>query len=123
MRQTQLRQLLEQACGKEIASCSVPELYSGLLALTKSIRAKRRQQQRHGRKLGQVDEKFMKQAETCLFGEFAVALDMDIADVTISTGGWNRARSPESVRSPPLLPPFWRRRADSSCQSRAKLVQ
>ena len=52
-----------------------------LLALTKSIRAKRRQQQRHGRKLGQVDEKFMKQAETCLFGEFAVALGMDIAEV------------------------------------------
>lgn len=26
-------------------------------------------------------KKFMKQAETCLFGEFAVALGMDIAEV------------------------------------------
>ena len=45
-----------------------------LIGLTVSIHAKKKDQERLGRKLGQVDEKFMKQAEDTLFGEFAIAL-------------------------------------------------
>ncbi|HIX51777.1 MAG TPA: glycogen/starch/alpha-glucan phosphorylase, partial [Candidatus Lachnoclostridium stercoripullorum] len=59
MRQTQLRQLLEQACGKEIASCSVPELYSGLLALTKSMADKGRKTTSEKKKLYYISAEFL----------------------------------------------------------------
>lgn len=45
-----------------------------LIRLTMSIHAKKKEQEQLGRRFGQVDERFMKQAENILFGEFAVAL-------------------------------------------------
>ena len=59
MRQTQLRQLLEQACGKEIASCSVPELYRGLLSLTKSMADKDRKTASEKKKLYYISAEFL----------------------------------------------------------------
>ena len=40
------------------------------------MRAKRRQMTERGKKLGLVDERYMKRAEEMLHGELAVALDM-----------------------------------------------
>ena len=48
-----------------------------LIRLTSSIYSKRKKAAADGKKLGQVDEKYMKQAEEQLFGELAVALDID----------------------------------------------
>ncbi len=52
-----------------------------LAALTKSIYAKRRQAESHKRRLGLVDERYMKQAERLLYGELSVALDIPYDDV------------------------------------------
>lgn len=48
-----------------------------LLKLAKSIHAKDTEAQKHNKKLGQIDKRFMKRAEDLLFGEFAAALKMD----------------------------------------------
>ena len=45
-----------------------------LIELMMSIYAKRRQVESQKRRLGMVDERFMKQAERLLYGEFSVAL-------------------------------------------------
>jgi CarD family transcriptional regulator len=45
-----------------------------LLELLRSIYAKRRQAEAQNRRLGMVDERFMKQAERLLYGEFSAAL-------------------------------------------------
>ena len=45
-----------------------------LLELMMSIYAKRQQAEAQKRRLGMVDERFMKQAERMLYGEFSVAL-------------------------------------------------
>ncbi|MCI8609610.1 MAG: hypothetical protein HFE73_08200 [Firmicutes bacterium] len=45
-----------------------------LIEMTMSIYAKKKEAQKQKRKLGAVDEKFMKRAEELLFGELAVAL-------------------------------------------------
>ena len=50
-----------------------------LIRLTMSIYAKKKEQM--GRRFGQVDERFMKQAESSLFGEFAVALGIPKEEV------------------------------------------
>jgi CarD family transcriptional regulator len=47
-----------------------------LIELTMSIYAKRQEVVEQKRKLGSIDERFMKQAEELLFGELAVALDI-----------------------------------------------
>ena len=47
-----------------------------LLQLIKDVRAKRRQMTERGKKLGLVDERYMKRAEEMLHGELAVALNM-----------------------------------------------
>ncbi|KAF1083917.1 CarD-like/TRCF domain protein [Sporotomaculum syntrophicum] len=47
-----------------------------LIELTMSIYAKEQVFKQQKRKLGQIDQKFMKQAKELLFGEIAVALDM-----------------------------------------------
>ena len=52
-----------------------------LIELTMSIYAKKQYAEQQNRKFGQVDEAFMKQAEELLFGELAIALGMDKADV------------------------------------------
>ena len=47
-----------------------------LLELAMSIQAKRRQAEKHNRRLGMVDERYGRQAERLLFGELAAALDL-----------------------------------------------
>lgn len=54
---------------------------AGLISLTMSIHAKETEKKRHGHKLGQVDEKYMKQAESSLYGEFSVALEIPTQEV------------------------------------------
>ena len=52
-----------------------------LLELTMSVHLKRRQAEQQNHRLGMVDEKYGKQAERLLFGELAVALDIDFDQV------------------------------------------
>lgn len=52
-----------------------------LMELTMSIHAKRRQAEAQNRRLGLVDERYMKQAEHLLFGELAAALDIPYKEV------------------------------------------
>ncbi len=52
-----------------------------LIELTMSIYAKEQVFKQQKRKLGQIDQRYMKQAEELLFGEIAVALDMPIDEV------------------------------------------
>lgn len=47
-----------------------------ILALTLSIYAKKKLAEAHKRKVGAVDERFLREAEDLLFGEFSVALDI-----------------------------------------------
>ena len=46
-----------------------------------SIYAKRQQAEAQKRRLGMVDERFMKQAERMLYGEFSVALGIPFEEV------------------------------------------
>lgn len=62
-----------------IATCS--HNCADLIRLTMSIYAKKKEQEQRGRRFGQVDERFMKQAESILFGEFAVALGIPKEEV------------------------------------------
>ncbi len=48
-----------------------------LVKLIKDVGEKRRYAAEHGKKLGQIDERYKKRAEDMLYGELAVALDMD----------------------------------------------
>ena len=52
-----------------------------LLQLTMSIHAKQAQAEAQKRRLGMVDERFMKQAEQLLYGELSVALDIPYDEV------------------------------------------
>ena len=52
-----------------------------LIKMTMSIHAKREQAELQKRKLGAVDEKFMKRAEELLFGELAIALGIEKEEV------------------------------------------
>ena len=52
-----------------------------LLTLTMSIYAKRRQAEAQNRRLGMVDERYMKQAEQLLHGELSVALGIPPEEV------------------------------------------
>jgi len=52
-----------------------------LIELVMSIYAKKQIFEQQRRKLGQIDEKFMKRAEALLFGELAMALGMPIDEV------------------------------------------
>ena len=52
-----------------------------LVELTKSIYAKRRQAEAQNRRLGMVDERYMKQAEKLLYGELSAALDIPFDQV------------------------------------------
>ncbi len=53
----------------------------GLVELTKSIYLKQQNALQQKRKLGTVDERFMKRAEDLLFGELAVALEIPPEEV------------------------------------------
>jgi len=52
-----------------------------LIKMTMSIHTKKEQAEQQKRKLGAVDEKFMKRAEDLLFGELAVALGIKKEEV------------------------------------------
>ena len=52
-----------------------------LLELTMSIYLKQRQAEAQKRRLGMVDERYMKQAERLLYGELAAALDIPYEEV------------------------------------------
>lgn len=54
---------------------------AGLIGLSMSIHAKETEKKQHGHKLGQVDEKYMKQAESSLYEEFSVALEIPAQEV------------------------------------------
>jgi CarD family transcriptional regulator len=47
---------------------------SGLIELAMSIYAKRQSAGKNNKKFGQIDEKYMRQAEDLLYGEFSLAL-------------------------------------------------
>lgn len=57
------------------ASISSPEA-ADLLALTMSIYAKKQQTIAEKRKFGAIDERFLREAESLLFGELAAALEI-----------------------------------------------
>ena len=52
-----------------------------LLELTMSIYLKQRQAEAQKRRLGMVDERYMKQAERLLYGELSAALDIPYEEV------------------------------------------
>lgn len=69
---------------------------AGLVKLIKDVYLKRSHVNSLGKKLGQIDERYMKRAEDMLYGELAVALDIDRNEVdtyvknalaTIESGG------------------------------------
>ncbi len=49
-----------------------------LLKLTMSIHAKKNEIEQKNRKMGQIDQKYMKQAEELLFGEIALAIGIPV---------------------------------------------
>ena len=48
-----------------------------LISLMKSLHLKKKEAETQKRKFGAVDERFMREAEDLLYGEFAAALDID----------------------------------------------
>ncbi len=54
---------------------------SDLLRLLKNIYSKERAAEEQGKKLGQIDTRYLRKAEDLLFGEFAAALDIPKEDV------------------------------------------
>ena len=52
-----------------------------IAGLVVSIHAKKRTAENEGRRFGQIDAKFMKRAETLLFGEFSAALGIPYDEV------------------------------------------
>ncbi len=54
---------------------------TGLVKLMKDVYLKRQHMTAKGKKLGSIDERFMKRAEDMLYGELAVALDIPREDV------------------------------------------
>ena len=52
-----------------------------LIELMMSIYAKQKQAESQKRRLGMVDERYMKQAERLLYGELAIALDIPVDEV------------------------------------------
>ena len=66
-----MRQLVEH-----YEECLKSHRGKDLLELTMSIYAKMQDVERQKRKVGSVDEKYMKRAEDLLYGELAVALDI-----------------------------------------------
>lgn len=52
-----------------------------IMKLIKSIYCKKKQIEKDRRKFGEIDRRYMEQAEDLLYGEFAVALDIPKAEV------------------------------------------
>ena len=49
--------------------------------MIKYVSRRRRWAQKHGRKVSQLDERYLRRAEDQLYGELAAALDIDRQDV------------------------------------------
>ena len=62
-------------------SCMESLSCESLIALTKSLYLKKREVEAQHKKFGTVDERFMREAEDLLFGEFAAALEIERAGV------------------------------------------
>lgn len=62
---------------------SIIESYSSesLLSLAKSIYRKNMEAEKHRKKLGQIDKRYMKRTEDLVFGEFAAALGEEKDDI------------------------------------------
>ena len=52
-----------------------------MIEMTMSIHQKKREAEAHKKKLGAVDERFMKEAEELIFGEFAAALNIPRSEI------------------------------------------
>lgn len=63
-------------------SCIERHECGDLVELTMSLYAKKKQAAEQKKKFGAVDERFMKEAEDLLFGEFAAALGIEKQDVS-----------------------------------------
>ncbi len=55
--------------------------HQALIEMMKAIHRKRGQAERKNRRLGMIDERYMKQAERLLYGELATALDIGFDEV------------------------------------------
>lgn len=66
-------QRLAEHYRQSIVSCDCGDL----LELTRSLYAKKREAESRKKKLGVIDERFMRRAEELLFGELAVALEIE----------------------------------------------
>lgn len=73
---TSMRELTDHYAGiMESKDCS------DLAILMKTVYEKRQRLSDNGKKLGQIDERFMKRAEELLYGELAVVLELNRDDV------------------------------------------
>ena len=70
-------QALAQKCQNAVHSGDCRDL----IGMMKAIHAKRRQAESQNRRLGMVDERYMKQAERLLYGELSAALDIPFDEV------------------------------------------
>ena len=70
-------QALAQHCQTAVRSHNCQDL----IELMMSIYAKQKQAESQKRRLGMVDERYMKQAERLLYGEFAIALELPVEEV------------------------------------------
>ena len=73
---TACRAATTQALAQHYQSSLRQHSCRSLMELTLSIHAKRRQAEAQNRRLGMIDERYLKQAEQLLFGELSVALDI-----------------------------------------------
>lgn len=60
-----------------IRSCNCRDLIS----MIKTLYKRRKERIEDGKKFTAIDERYYNQAKGCLYGEFAIALDMDMEDV------------------------------------------
>ena len=78
---TDCRAVTTQALTQHYQSSLRQHSCKSLMELTMAIHAKRRQAEAQNRRLGMVDERYMKQAEQLLFGELAAALEIPYEEV------------------------------------------
>lgn len=81
LKPTDLRAATTQALTQHYQASLRCHSCQSLLELTMSIHQKRRRAEAQNRRLGMVDERYMKQAEQLLFGELAAALDIPYEEV------------------------------------------
>jgi len=70
-----------QALAQQYQSAVRDGGHQALIEMMKAIHRKRSQAELKNRRLGMIDERYMKQAERMLYGELATALDIDFDEV------------------------------------------